>query len=264
MKRILLTINTVLFVLIIHITIFAQPAKNDNAGELKLALEKLNVLGSVLYVAAHPDDEDEKLLSYFSYGRLYRTGYLSLTRGDGGQNLLGPEQSDALSVIRTEELLESRKIDGGEQYFSRAIDFGYSKNAKETLEIWNKQKILSDVVWRIRKYRPDVIIVRFRGDGSGGHGNHTASSLLAQEAFKIANDPTAFPEQLKYVKPWQPKRIFWNVYNWHRVKIPKGAIGIDVGKYNALLGKSYSEIGAVSRTMNKSQGKVLLHVEAKI
>ena len=251
--------------LIYAFNLFGQPVKDLNSARIKLALEKLNVLGSVLYIAAHPDDENETLLSYFSSGRLFRTGYLSLTRGDGGQNLLGTEQSDALSVIRTEELLESRKIDGGEQYFSRAIDFGYSKNKEETLDIWNKQKILSDVVWVIRKFRPDVIVLRFRGDGSGGHGNHTASSLLAQEAFKIANDPNVFPEQLepkahqpsaeKYVKPWQPKRIYWNVAPWLRIKTPEGSIAINDGEYNALLGKSYSEIGAESRSMNKSQGE---------
>ncbi|MEJ2617786.1 MAG: PIG-L family deacetylase [Ignavibacteriaceae bacterium] len=246
-----------LFILLLTIapSVKAQPESIKDAAKLKLALEKLNVLGSVLYIAAHPDDENEALLSYFSYGRLFRTGYLSLTRGDGGQNLLGTEQGDALSVIRTEELLASRKIDGAEQYFSRAIDFGYSKNKEETFNIWNKQKILSDVVWQLRKFRPDVIIVRFRGDGSGGHGNHTASSLLAQEAFKIANDPTVFPEQLKYVKPWQPRRIFWNVTRWRRIKIPEGSLAIDNGTYNSLLGKSYSEIGAVSRSMNKSQGE---------
>jgi LmbE family N-acetylglucosaminyl deacetylase len=236
-------------------TLFPQPVTEPDASHIKLELQKLNVLGSVLYIAAHPDDDNETLLSYFASGRLFRTGYLSLTRGDGGQNLLGTEQDGALSVIRTEELLESRKIDGGEQYFSRAIDFGYSKSGEETFNIWNKQKILSDIVWVIRKFRPDVIIVRFRGDGSGGHGNHTASSLLAQEAFKIANDSSVFPEQLQYVKPWQPKRIFWNVTPWLKIKTPNGSIAIDDGGYNALLGKSYSEIGAESRSMNKSQGE---------
>jgi LmbE family N-acetylglucosaminyl deacetylase len=256
-KKLFMIKKYLLFILLMALSssLKSQPEKIRDAAELKLALEKLNVLGSVLYIAAHPDDENETLLSYFSYGKLFRTGYLALTRGDGGQNLLGTEQSDELSVIRTEELLESRKIDGGEQYFSRAIDFGYSKNAEETLNIWNKQKILSDVVWNIRKFRPDIIILRFRGDGSGGHGNHTASSLLAQEAFKIANDPNVFPEQLKYVKPWQPRRVFWNVASWLKTKTPEGSIAIDAGEYNTLLGKTYSEIGAVSRSMNRSQGE---------
>ena len=237
------------------VSIYSQPLKCKNSAEIKLALDKLNVLGSVLYIAAHPDDENSAFISYCSYGRHFRTAYLSLTRGDGGQNLIGPEQSEALSVIRTHELLESRKIDGAEQYFSRAIDFGYSKNPEETFNIWGKQKILSDVVWMIRKYRPDVIVLRFPGDGSGGHGNHTASSLLAQEAFKISNDPNVFPEQLKYVKPWQPKRIFWNVFEWRNTKIPEGALNINVGEYNPLLGESYDEIAAEARSMNKSQGE---------
>jgi LmbE family N-acetylglucosaminyl deacetylase len=244
------------FLLLLSFTsIYAQPLQCKNSAEIKLALDKLNVLGSVLYVAAHPDDENSAFLSYCSYGRHFRTAYLSLTRGDGGQNLIGPEQSGALSVIRTHELLASRKIDGAEQYFSRAIDFGYSKNAEETFNIWNKQKILSDVVWMIRKYRPDVIVLRFPGDGSGGHGNHTASSLLAQEAFKISNDPNVFPEQLKYVKPWQPKRIFWNAWTWRNAKIPENSVKINVGEYNPLLGESYTEIAAESRSMNKSQGE---------
>jgi LmbE family N-acetylglucosaminyl deacetylase len=253
LSKILIFLFPLLF--LSFVSIYSQPLKCKNSAEIKLALDRLNVLGSVLYVAAHPDDENSAFLSYCSYGRHFRTAYLSLTRGDGGQNLIGPEQSEALSVIRTHELLASRKIDGAEQYFSRAIDFGYSKNAEETFNIWNKQKILSDVVWMIRKYRPDVIVLRFPGDGSGGHGNHTASSLLAQEAFKISNDPNVFPEQLKYVKPWQPKRIFWDVFTWRRTKIPEGSIGINVGEYNPLLGDSYTEIAAIARSMNKSQGE---------
>lgn len=256
-KTQLFTITTFLFSILFlsFISVYSQPSKDKNSAQIKLALDKLNVLGSVLYVAAHPDDENSAFLSYCSYGRHFRTAYLSLTRGDGGQNLIGTEQDGALSVIRTHELLESRKIDGAEQYFSRAIDFGYSKNPEETFNIWNKQKILSDVVWMIRKYRPDVIVLRFPGDGSGGHGNHTASSLLAQEAFKISNDPNVFPEQLKYVKPWQPKRIFWDVFTWRKMKIPEGSLSINVGDYNPLLGESYDEIAAEARSMNKSQGE---------
>ena len=184
----------------------AQPEKDLNSAGIKMMFQRLNVLGSVLYVAAHPDDENNALLAYFNYGKHYRTGYLSLTRGDGGQNLVGTEQGDLLGILRTQELLQARKIDGAKQFFSRSIDFGYSKSAKETLDFWNKDKILSDVVWVIRKFRPDVIVTRFPGTGEGGHGNHTASEILAAEAFKIAGDSTKFPEQLKYVKPWQPER----------------------------------------------------------
>ncbi|HKI78804.1 MAG TPA: PIG-L family deacetylase [Ignavibacteriaceae bacterium] len=240
--------------LALSLKINAQPEKIKNAAEIKLALDKLNVVGSVLYIAAHPDDENTAFLSYCASGKLLETAYLALTRGDGGQNLLGSEQSEELSVIRTQELLAARRIDGAQQFFSRAIDFGYSKNAEETLDIWKKEKILSDVVWVIRKFKPDVIVLRFPGDGRGGHGNHTASAILAKEAFKIANDPKVFPEQLKYVKPWQPKRLFWNSWTWRNAKIPDDAISIDLGEYNPLLGKSYTEIAAESRSMHKSQG----------
>lgn len=234
--------------------IYPQPEPVKNGAEIKLALDKLNVLGSVLYIAAHPDDENTAFLAYCTSGKLFRTGYLALTRGDGGQNLIGSEQGEELSVIRTQELLAARRTDGAEQFFTRAIDFGYSKNPDETLNIWGKQKILSDVVWVIRKFRPDVIVLRFPGDGSGGHGNHTASAILAKEAFKISNDPNAFPEQLKYLKPWQPKRLFWNAWTWRNAEIPVNAISIDLGSYNPLLGLSYTEIAAQSRSMHKSQG----------
>ncbi|MHB1688512.1 MAG: PIG-L family deacetylase [Ignavibacteriaceae bacterium] len=235
----------------------AQPKPVMNSGELKLALEKLNVLGSVLYIAAHPDDENNALLAYFAQGKLLRTGYMSLTRGDGGQNLLGTEQGDLLGVLRTQELLQARKIDGAEQYFSRAVDFGFSKSATETLDFWGKEKILSDVVWVIRKFRPDVIITRFQGTKADGHGNHTASEMLAAEAFKLSGDSTKFPEQLKYVKPWQAKRILWNAWlpilEKRKTDLSK-LLKVDVGGYNSLLGKSYTEIAAESRSMHKSQG----------
>ncbi len=253
MKKLLLNINTLIFLLLIHSTVFSQPVKIDNTGELKLALEKLNVLGSVLYIAAHPDDENTGLMAYFSEGRKYRSAYLSLTRGSGGQNLIGPEKGVEIGILRTQELLQARKIDGGEQYFSRALDFGYSKSVDETFQFWGKEDILKDVVWVIRKYRPDIIVTRFLGDGSGGHGNHTASALLAQEAFKDAADPNIFPDQLKYVKPWQAKRIFWNSWRPSESEQSK-LLKVDVGDYNPLLAKSYTEIAALSRSMHKSQG----------
>ncbi len=248
---------TTIISLFSFINLFSQPVNELNAAQIKLALEKLNVLGSVLYVAAHPDDENTACLAYYSKGKLLRTGYLSLTRGDGGQNLIGKEQGAMIGLLRTQELLAARKIDGAEQFFSRAIDFGYSKSGKETMDIWGKKDILSDVVWVIRKFRPDVIITRFPGTGEGGHGNHTASQILAKEAFEIAGDSTAFPEQLKYVKPWQPKRIFWNA--WlpileKRHEDLSKLLTLDLGKYNPLLGKSYNEIAAESRSMHKSQG----------
>jgi LmbE family N-acetylglucosaminyl deacetylase len=235
----------------------AQPERNLSSSEIKLALKKLNILGSVLYIAAHPDDENTAVLSYFASGKMTRTGYLSLTRGDGGQNLIGSEQSDELGVIRTQELLEARKRDGAEQFFSRAIDFGYSKTADETFKIWGKNDILSDVVYVIRKFKPDIIITRFPTDGNGGHGHHTASAILAVEAFDLANNKNAFPEQLKYVDSWQPKRIFWNA--WMPLLEQRGddlskLLSVNLGEYNPLLGMSYTEISAISRTMHKSQG----------
>ena len=232
---------------------FSQPAKIQTSSEIELALQKLDVLGSVLYIAAHPDDENTALMAYFSKGAKYRTGYLALTRGDGGQNLIGSEKGVEIGILRTQELMQARKIDGGEQFFSRAIDFGYSKSPEETFKIWGKEDVLSDVVWVIRKFKPDVIITRFPVGRSGGHGHHTASALLAEEAFKDAADPNKFPDQLKYVEPWQAKRIFWN--NWRPSEEEmKNALSVDIGDYNPLLGESYTEIAAQARSMHKSQG----------
>lgn len=220
------------------------------------AIKKLNVLGSVLYIAAHPDDENTRLIAYLSKDRLYRTGYLSMTRGDGGQNLIGDEQGIDLGLIRTQELLAARRIDGGEQFFTRAFDFGFSKNPEETFTKWDKEKILSDVVWVIRKFQPDIIITRFPTTGEGGHGHHTASAILANEAFAAAADPNRFPEQFKYgVQPWQTKRVLWNTFNFGTTNTTReDQYKIDVGGYNPLLGKSYGEIAAESRSQHKSQG----------
>src|SRR6266576_4156630 len=168
--------------------------------EIELALHKLNVLGSVLMIAAHPDDENTALLASYARGRKTRTAYLSATRGEGGQNLIGSEQGDLMGVIRTQELLAARHIDGAEQFFTRAIDFGYSKSADETLAKWGREKVLSDAVWVIRRYRPDIVILRFSGTPRDGHGQHQASAMLGKEAFAAAADPARFPEQLKYAQ----------------------------------------------------------------
>jgi LmbE family N-acetylglucosaminyl deacetylase len=233
----------------------AQPPQSWTSADMYLAIRKLNVLGSVLYLAAHPDDENTRLIAYFSKDRMYRTGYLSLTRGDGGQNLIGNEQGIELGLIRTQELLSARRIDGGEQFFTRAFDFGYSKNPEETFTKWDREKILSDVVWVIRKFQPDVIITRFPTTGEGGHGHHTASAILANEAFTAAADPNRFPDQLKYVQPWQVKRILWNTFNFGGTNTTNSdQFKFDVGGYNPLLGKCYGEIAAISRSNHKSQG----------
>ena len=230
-----------------------------NASEIELALQKLNVLGRVLYIAAHPDDENTYLMAFWANGSLYETAYLSITRGDGGQNLIGPELGERLGVIRTEELLAARRIDHGKQFFTRAIDFGFSKTAEESLRIWNHDKILSDVVWVIRKFQPDVIVTRFSPEDQLTHGHHTASAILAQEAFSAAADPNRFPEQLPFVKPWHAKRLVWNTSpfffkNRNLPFDPTGLTVLEAGGYNPLLGKSYAEISAASLSMHKSQG----------
>lgn len=234
----------------------AQPPAINNSADIFLQIKKLNVVGSVLYIAAHPDDENTRLLAYLSKGRLLQTGYLSLTRGDGGQNLIGDEQGIDLGLIRTQELLDARRIDGAQQFFSRAYDFGFCKTATEALDTWGHDKILSDVVWVIRKFRPDVIITRFPGDARAGHGHHAASSILANEAFKDAADPNKFSEQLKDgVEVWQAKRIFWNTFNFGGLNTTDSTqLKLNVGGYNNLLGKSYGELAAESRSEHKSQG----------
>jgi LmbE family N-acetylglucosaminyl deacetylase len=235
------------------------PAKASSADVLH-KLQKLNVLGTVLYVAAHPDDENTRLITYLSNEKLYNTGYLSVTRGDGGQNLIGPEISQNLGIIRTQELLQARRTDGGVQFFTRANDFGFSKNAEETFRIWDKEQVLADMVWVIRKFRPDVMITRFPPDERAGHGQHTASAVLAEEAFTAAADPKRFPDQLKYVEVWQPKRLLWNTGVWsfgsqaEFDKYVDKLLKVDVGGYSPLLGESYGEIAAASRSMHKSQG----------
>lgn len=233
----------------------AQTPPSYTSAEILLQLKKLNTLGTVLYVAAHPDDENTRLLTYLSKEKLYRTGYMSITRGDGGQNLIGNEQGIELGLIRTQELLAARRVDGAEQFFSRAYDFGFSKTTEEAFKIWDKEKILSDVVWVIRKFQPDVIITRFPEDSRAGHGHHSGSAVLAREAFKAAADPNRFPQQLKAgVKVWQAKRVVWNSFVQQGNTPPADATKLDVGAYNPLLGKSYGEIAAESRSQHKSQG----------
>lgn len=233
----------------------AQQPTVYNAADIRLQLHKLDTLGSVLYFAAHPDDENTRLLAFLAKGKLYRTGYMALTRGDGGQNLIGNEQAELLGLIRTQELLAARRTDGAEQFFSRANDFGFSKNPDETFTFWDRQQLLADAVWVIRNFQPDAIICRFPPDSRAGHGHHTASAMIAAEAFTAAADPKRFPEQLQYVKPWQAKRLLWNTYNFNnRNAATDGEFTVNVGVFNSLLGKGFGEIAAQSRSMHKSQG----------
>ncbi len=240
----------------------AQKPKVWTAVDIYQGMEKLNFLGSALYVAAHPDDENTRLIAYLSNESKAHTAYLSLTRGDGGQNLIGPEIRELLGVIRTQELLAARRIDGGHQLFTRANDFGYSKTPEETLEIWDKDQVLADVVWAIRKWQPDIIVNRFSHDKKRRtHGHHTASAMLSYEAFDLTGDEKSFPEQLKYVSPWQPSRLFFNTSWWFygnreafESADKSNMTSVDIGTYYPLLGKSNSEIASESRSMHKCQG----------
>ncbi|MCL5128457.1 PIG-L family deacetylase [Algibacter sp. L4_22] len=240
----------------------AQKPKTPASNEVYESIQKLNFLGSVLYVAAHPDDENTRLISYLSNEVKARTAYLSLTRGDGGQNLIGPEIRELLGVIRTQELLAARRVDGGEQFFSRANDFGYSKHPNETLQIWNKDQVLSDVVLAIRQFKPDVIINRFdhRTPGST-HGHHTSSAILSLEAFDLANNSSSYPEQLKQTSLWQPKRIFYNTSWWAYGSEEKfnavdksNMLTFDIGVYYPLKGLSNNEVAAQARSQHLCQG----------
>lgn len=250
-----LRLSLLFFTTVIPFFTQAQIMQQLNAAEIKQGLEALSVTGSVLYIAAHPDDENTRLLGYLAKEKKVRTGYLSLTRGDGGQNLIGNEQAELLGLIRTQELLAARRMDGAEQFFTRANDFGFSKNPEESFKIWDKAKILADVVWVIRKFQPDVIITRFPEDARAGHGHHSGSAILAREAFVAAADPKQFPEQLAFVRPWKTKRIVWNTFNFGGNNTTSDdQMKIDVGLYNPLLGKSYGEIAAESRSNHRSQG----------
>ncbi len=243
-------------------TVNAQQPQKPNASEIYESIEKLNFLGSVLYVAAHPDDENTRLISYMANHVKARTAYLSLTRGDGGQNLIGPEIRELLGVIRTQELLAARRTDGGEQRFTRANDFGYSKHPDETLAIWNKDEVLSDVVLAIRQFKPDIIINRFNHRTPGTtHGHHTSSAMLSVEAFDITNDKTIFSDQLKRTSTWQPKRLFFNTSWWFygsKEKFEKAdktnLLNFDIGTYYPSSGLSNTEIASLSRSQHKSQG----------
>lgn len=228
------------------------------ASALLQELRSFRETGSVLYVAAHPDDENNRLVPYLARGRALRTGYLSLTRGDGGQNLIGSELGDELGVIRTHELLAARRVDGAEQYFATARDFGFSKDSADTLQRWDRRQVVADIVRVIRQFRPDVVITRFSPIPGGTHGHHTASAILTLEAFQLAGDPQAFPEQLRDLPPWRPKRIWWNSWTPPGTAAPatgEQTIRLDCGGYDPLLGESFGEIGARGRSMHKSQGE---------
>ncbi len=257
MKKICLALPGI--VLIFSSFSFGQIQKGS-ASDILHELKKLQNPTRVLYLAAHPDDENTRMISWLANEVGATTAYLSLTRGDGGQNLVGKELSEELGVLRTQELMQARAIDGGQQFFTRAVDFGYSKTSDETLEKWGEQEVLADVVWVIRRFRPDVIITRFPPDRRAGHGHHTASAELGIKAFNLAGDFKAFPSQLEYVDTWQPKRIYWNASTWWNRGLDTLAIDnpdyvvMDVGGYNPVIGMSNNELASLSRTQHKSQG----------
>ncbi|WP_262147593.1 PIG-L family deacetylase [Chryseobacterium foetidum] len=233
----------------------AQQVRPSKSSEIYRDLKTLKNIPKVLYLAAHPDDENTGLLSWLINDKNVETAYLSLTRGDGGQNLLGTEQGAVLGLIRTHELLEARKLDGAQQFFTRAIDFGFSKNTTDTFKQWDENIITADVVWVIRNFRPDVIICRFPPTAAAGHGQHAASAVLAEKAFKLAGDKNAFPDQLKYVNVWQPKRVLWNTFRFgNNNTTAENQMKITVGQYDAQLGMGYGELAGLSRSLHKSQG----------
>ncbi|MBK7964130.1 MAG: PIG-L family deacetylase [Bacteroidetes bacterium] len=243
------------FNLIIAFIFSFKQISAQSSTEIFQSLKKLEVTTTVLYIAAHPDDENTRLITWMSKEKLFRTAYLSLTRGDGGQNLIGSELSENLGLIRTRELMAARAIDGGEQFFTRAYDFGYSKTSEETLDFWEKEKVLEDMVYVIRKIKPDVIICRFPPDKRAGHGHHSSSAILAKEAFDAASDQKKFPYQVAEFGVWQAKRIYWNTFRFgSNNTITEQQLNVDVGGYNLLDGKSNGELAAESRSQHKSQG----------
>lgn len=259
-KYILLIVNVLLLTAFFTQAQYQKPYEVKDAGEIKLALEKANNLGSVLYLAAHPDDENTELLAYLNNELNFRTAYLSLTRGDGGQNLIGSEKGRNLGVLRSQELMGARSVDGALQFFSRANDFGFSKTTKGTLDNWGETRTLSDIVWVIRKFKPDAIITRFPSGGyEDAHGHHTASAYLAEKAFKAAGNPDRFPEQLNKVDPWEPTRLLFNTSYYFYQSEDKSMdssnlIATPMGTFNNLIGHSYVELGAKSSSFHKSQG----------
>ena len=235
-----------------------EMAGATNASEVWRTLQRLQTTATVLHTVAHPDDENGALLTWLSRARGVRTGLYSTTRGEGGANLIGPELFDALGIVRTEEHLAAVRYYGIDLFFSSAVDFGYSKRLDETLEKWDYQMLLEDMVRIIRLYRPDVILSRFQGNRQDGHGHHQASGVLTLEAFRAAGDANRFPEHLVAgLQPWQPKKLYITRSRWRRSNTETSdapMLKIDTGEYNALLGLSYSQIARQGLSYQRSQG----------
>src|SRR5262245_2542629 len=225
----------------------AEVPEDRGAMGLSQALNRLDVVASVLHTGAHPDDESSALLSWLSRGRGARTAYLSATRGDGGQNLLGSELFEALGVIRTEELLAARRADHAQQFFTPVYEFGFSKTADESFEKWGHEQLIGDFVRVIRQFRPEIIVSRFTGTTRDGHGHHQVAGIVTQEALKAAADPNRFPE---YGAPWQAKKLYLNA-----MAGAQGAVSINTGEFDPALGRSYGEIAAEGRSLHRSQAQ---------
>jgi LmbE family N-acetylglucosaminyl deacetylase len=226
-----------------------DPFGNGTAG-VGLLLRKLDGEKRVLLIGAHPDDEDTSLLSALSRGMGVETAYLSLTRGEGGQNLLGNELDEGLGLLRTGELMAARSLDGGSQYFTRAFDFGFSKTAEETLRQWPRDSLLADVTWVIRTFRPQVVVSVFSGTPRDGHGQHQVSGILAQAAFAAAGDPSAFPEQLQEgAGLWTPAKL----YRRTRFGPDDMTTEVETGRFDPLLGMSHYQLAMESRSQHRSQ-----------
>lgn len=239
----------------------AGPASAQPRGAAALtgAVDGIGVTGRVLMIGAHPDDEDTNLIAWLARGQHVETAYLSLTRGDGGQNLIGNELGEALGAIRTEELLAARRIDGARQFFTRAYDFGFSKTAEETFLHWQRDTVLGDVVRVVRDFRPQVIIAVFTGTPRDGHGHHQVSGILAREAYDLAADTVRFPVA-GYGQPWEPLEF----YRVRRGNAEGATVGMNAGEYDAMLGRSYAEVAGESRSQHKSQGFGALQPKGRV
>lgn len=249
------TLYTVILFLVPFLSV-SQQLRPASSAQIYHELNQLKHLTSVLYLAAHPDDENTRMLGWLVNEKHIPTAYLSITRGDGGQNILGPHLGPALGLIRTHELLEARKLDGGAgQYFTRAVDFGFSKTTGETFKHWDEKTLTGDVIWVMRRFRPDVVICRFPPTEQAGHGQHSASAVLAHKAFLVAGSSDAYKEQFQYLQPWQPKRILFNAYRFgDRNTTNDKQFKLEVGQYNSLLGMGYGELAGISRSIHRSQG----------
>ncbi|MEO7658555.1 MAG: PIG-L family deacetylase, partial [Pyrinomonadaceae bacterium] len=265
-------VSNISFAILAVISIFApsislrsqvRPVYDMGAIGLGQALKRLQTTASVMHTGAHPDDEDSGLLAYLARKEQARTSYLSLNRGDGGQNVIGEELFESLGVIRTEELLQARRLDGGSQFFTRFMDYGFSKKREEAARIWGEREVLGDMVRAIRLFRPMVVISRFSGTPADGHGQHQLAGHLTPVAFKAAADSNEFPEQItEGLPPWKPLKLYVGQgFSANPQNVP--TLGLNTGEYDPLIGRSYFEIAMEGRSQHKSQEMGLLELRGR-